>query len=428
MVTTPPEGTLRHARKQPRRRALRIVACAVAGAVLFVGTGAAALYHELSGNISSDYSIGDFRSPQPTVDDTATTPDASPSPTPSDPRAGEDYNVLLIGSDTRDGDNFDGTDIEGARADTTILVHIPADRSRVEAVSIPRDLLTEIPPCTVDEAGTMSYEQSNTMFNAAFSTGSQNGDVGLGAICTALTVERLTGVEVDDFAVVDFAGFRRMVNTIGGVPMCIPERLYNADAAIDLQPGFQTLDGDQALGFARMRKGRDDGSDINRIGHQQELLAAIVRHVESKNLVTDSLQLIQFLDALTSSLTTSSGLNSPFQLAGLAMAVAPIGAQGVTFVTMPIDYAGNRVVSNDLSELMWERLRNDVPLNSAQEAADDGEAPAGGEDADTGAPVDPGTATDPATEPDEGTDDGADATPEPTDPWEIKTGATEVTC
>lgn len=419
----PPRDNFRHARRLPRRHVLRAIACVTAAVVLFTGAGAFALYGELMGNVSKDYAVDDFRTSAPT-------PSASPSETesaPPDPHAGEAYNILLMGTDSRDGDNYDGTDITGARADTTILVHIPADRSRVEAISIPRDTLVDIPSCPMSADGSRtSYEQSweeQTMFNAAFATGAWEGDVGLGALCTLLTVENMTGLTIDDYAVVDFSGFKRMVDAIGGVPMCVPERLYSEEAVIDLQPGFQTLDGTQALGYARLRKGRGDGSDWNRIDHQQELLAAIVRQVMSKNLVTNSYQLIQFLDAVTSSLTVSQGLSNPLQLTGLATAIAPVGAEGVTFVTMPFEEYSenvNRVVQTDVTELMWERLRNDIPINSATPAPDDAGATAPGA-------TSPGTtAPDPA--PADPTSDTATPEPAPSDPWDVKTGLTEPAC
>lgn len=415
----PPRENFRHARRLPRRHVLRAIACVTAAVVLFTGAGAVALYGELMGNVSKDYAVDDFRTATPTP-----SPSASET-TPPDPHAGQPYNILLMGTDSRDGDNFDGTDITGARADTTILVHIPADRSRIEAISIPRDTLVDIPSCPMSADGSRSsYEQyweEQTMFNAAFATGAWEGDVGLGALCTLLTVENMTGLTIDDYAVVDFSGFKRMVDAIGGVPMCVPERLYSEEAVIDLQPGFQTLDGTQALGYARLRKGRGDGSDWNRIDHQQELLAAIVRQVMSKNLVTNSYQLIQFLDAVTSSLTVSQGLSNPLQLTGLASAIAPVGAAGVTFVTMPFEQYSeneNRVVQTDVTQLMWERLRNDVPINSA--TPDPGDAGATTPAPGASTPAQPATPADPTT----------DATPEPapSDPWDIKTGLTEPAC
>lgn len=414
---------------------MRTVACVLVGALTFVGTGAWALYHELTSNISSDYSLDDFRPTPTATPEPAETTDAPPV----DPRAGQDLNIVLIGSDSRGGENAAFGDEEGARSDTTILLHIPADRSRVEAISIPRDLLVDIPACQATADGAMSSPKTQAMFNAAFSLGSDGGDVGLGAICTSLTIEQLTGLHIDDYVVVDFVGFERMVDSIGGIPMCIPEPIDDRWADLVLDAGQQTLNGHDALGLARARKTLGDGSDISRIGRQQELLASLVRTVLAKDLVTDSYSLIQFLDAVTSSLTTSKGLGNPIQLAGLAMAVAPVGAGGVTFVTMPFDYAGNRVVANAQSEELWQRLRNDEPVNSAAaqtDGADATTAAAGTGDAGAGATAGDGDATldgvgDGATGAgagDQGTDGGAEPTDAPTDPWTVVTGTDGPVC
>lgn len=432
MASSSPSPSFRHARRIPRRHVLRALACALAGVVLFTGSGAWALYHELTGNISSDYSLDDFRTPG-TAGGTGEPDEEATTLEPTDPRAGRPYNIVLIGSDTRGGENAGfGAGLEGARSDTTILVHIPADRSRIEAISIPRDLLTDIPSCQTDADGTMSREQPGAMFNSAFSTGAENDDVGLGAVCTALTIEKMSGIHIDDFAVVDFVGFERMVDTIGGIPICIPERIDSPKANIVLEAGQQTLNGAQALGLARARtgEGTGDGSDISRIGRQQDLLAAVVRQVLAKNLFTDTYSLIQFLDATTSSLTTSQGLSSPIQLAGLAMAVAPVGADGVTFVTMPFDYAGARVVANGYTDQLWERLRNDQPVDSSQpvtptaeptQAGTDPAAPT--TDASTGADPSAATATGPADpEPTE------EPSPSATDPWAVVKGTDESVC
>lgn len=412
----------RHARRLLDRRWLRIVATSLVAVLAFSGTAVAAMYYTLTHNISSDYALEDFRpTPEATEEETE-------GADPTDPMAGQDWNILLIGSDSRDGENGDvsgdGDLFEGARSDTTILLHLPADRSRAEAISIPRDLLTAVPSCVTDADGTTSWAQDSAMFNSAFATGAMNGDVGLGAICTALTVEAMSGLTIDDYAVVDFTGFERMVDTIGGVPMCFPEALQDDLAGLDIAQGDQTLDGVQALALARARKSLGDGSDIQRIDRQQELLAAMVRQVLSLNLVTDSYALIQFLDAVTSSLTTSQGLGNPISLAGLALELAPIGAEGVAFVTLPFDPAGARVVANAQSEELWERLRNDEPLNSATPEPEPedtaGEtASASPNQTDSAEPTEEATTAPEQTE---------EPTQEETDPWEVLSADEGATC
>ncbi|GMA30609.1 LCP family protein [Litorihabitans aurantiacus] len=417
----------RHSRRIRRHGALRLVATVLVGALTFVGGGAFAVYTNFASNVGGGLDLEAMRTEAPVQPDPEDGPTTEAPPT--DPRAGQAINIVLIGSDSRDGENLaiGGGEEGGARSDTTLLVHVAADRSRVEAVSIPRDLLTAIPACPLDQDNLerTSGRQSSAMFNSAFSTGAAQGDVHLGAYCTALTVEGLTGLTVDEYAVVDFAGFQRMVDTIGGVPMCIPEPIVDPRSDLDLAAGQQTLDGQQALGLARARKiAGSDGSDIQRIDRQQELLAAVVRQVLSKNVVTDIKPLLDFLDAVTDSLSVSSGLANLMNLAGLATSLGSVGAGGVTFVTMPFDYAGARVVENGLSEQLWERLRNDEPIVTPEPEP---EPPVV---ADPGAPETPveGEGDPGAQPPVEETPD-----PEPTetptqDPWTVVRGTDETIC
>lgn len=128
------------------------------------------------------------------------------------------------------------------------------------------------------------------MFNSAFFFGSQTGDLGGGAACTVLTVEAWTGIRIDDFVLVDFNGFQAMVDSLGGVPMYIPEPISDSRAHLEIEEtGCQLLDGHDALGYARARYNifGSDGSDIARIGRQQELVAAIAREALTTRILTD---------------------------------------------------------------------------------------------------------------------------------------------
>src|SRR5690606_3875775 len=202
--------------------------------------------------------------------------------------------------DSRGGDNAgvvdDGTD--GARSDTTMIMHISADRSRVELMSIPRDTTIDVPACPTSSGGETA-PLYGTKFNGAFAQGVMTGgDVESGALCTMKTIETISDVRMDGFIVVDFAGFEKMIEALGGVEMCIPNDISSKKADnLVLSAGTQKLDGETALKYARARTGQGlgDGSDIGRIGRQQELMAALARTVLGQNLLTDSPQLLQFL-------------------------------------------------------------------------------------------------------------------------------------
>lgn len=378
---------------------LRGAALAVVAVLSLGGSGAAALYVRLNANISTIDASGLINTmPNPAVTGPAD---------PNDPSAGRDVNILLIGSDERDGENeaIGGSD-DGMRSDTTIVAHISADRTRVELISIPRDSLVRIPSCTMSNGATTS-PQSNAMFNSAFSIGADNGgDIASAAACTVNTVQENTGVRIDHFVVVDFAGFTRMVDSIGGVPICIPNDMTAPKAGLYLTAGQQTLDGTQALAFARARTGVGvgDGSDTNRLGRQQELLAAVIREVLGKNLLTDVTQLIRFLDSATESLSIDSGFSSISDMAGLAYGLRGLSAENISFMTIPFATAPsnpNRVVWTSEADTVWANVAGDRSMLT-------------GTSQDPAATADPGTATDPGATPEPGgTQPPAGVDPEP---------------
>ncbi len=387
----------RHARRPESHRVLRGTALAVTAVLAFGVTGAATAYTRFQGNIeSADVTrlLGDDR-PTPTVTE---------SPDPDDPKAGQALNILLIGSDVREGENATiGGEVEGMRSDTTIVMHVSADRSRVELVSIPRDTLVDIPACERSD-GTASRAHRG-QFNSAFSIGSESGQVSDAAACTIRTVEENTGVFINDYVVIDFAGFIRMIDALGGVQMCIPTDLRSPKAGLDLTAGTHVLDGATALAFARARTGEGlgDGSDTGRLGRQQQLLAATVQAVQSKNLLTDVPELLRFLNAATSAITASPDLASIPTMTGLAFSLRGTLGGNIAFMTMPFAPAPsdpNRLVMADEARQVWSNLSADLPALTppvaATEPPADATAPA--------APADPATPVDPTPTPTPGTD------------------------
>lgn len=297
------------------------------------------------------------------------TPSGSTETSPDDPNSGRAVNILVVGSDSREGDNdVDGAGASGTtagmRSDTTLIAHVSADRRHVEIVSIPRDALVDIPSCPLPD-GTTTYAQSNTMFNAAFATGAQTGDVAYGAACTILTVEQLTGLTIDDFVVVDFTGFTRVINALDGVPIYFEEDVSDSASGLNQVAGCHLLDGDQALAYARTRKALGDGSDISRIGRQQYLIKSVVNEALSASLLTNPTRTYDFLEASVSTLTTGTSLfGSLWGMAGFAMSLSSISGDNITMVTMPFDWAGARVtVNSTYAPQVWEALANDSPVD-----------------------------------------------------------------
>jgi LCP family protein required for cell wall assembly len=284
----------------------------------------------------------------------------------ADIAAGDAVNILLLGSDVRDGENgLIGGVVGGMRSDTTIIMHISADRSRVEFVSIPRDSRVKISDCQFFDGSTA--RGWTTKFNTAFSIGAANGNVAEAAACTAKTIYDLTGLLVDHYAVVDFTGFRDMVDAIDGVPMCIVNDVRSSKAQLDLQAGPQVLDGTQALAFARARTGTGlgDGSDLGRIERQQELMRNTLRKVLGMNLFTDATGLTQFVKAGASSLSTDETLGNVSFMVGLAYSLRNFDTANLQMITVPWAYPGDGsgdVVWTEEADALWAALINDRPV------------------------------------------------------------------
>ncbi|MER7929506.1 MULTISPECIES: LCP family protein [unclassified Streptomyces] len=246
-------------------------------------------------------------------------------------------NILLIGSDSRSGDgNAEyGRDSGTERSDTTILLHLAADRRSATAVSLPRDLMVDVPGCLRPD-GTRT-EPMFAMFNYAFQVG--------GSGCTIRTVEKLTNVRIDHHMVVDFHGFKDMVDAVDGVQVCLKRPVRDKAARLKLPAGRVTLDGEQALGYVRARKSLGNGSDTDRMDRQQGFLGALVNKVRSDDVLFNPAKLYPVLDAATSSLTTDPGLASLRGLYELVRGVRNIPTEHVRFLTVPREsyvYNANR--------------------------------------------------------------------------------------
>ncbi|GGX05732.1 LCP family protein [Streptomyces lomondensis] len=339
-------------RRRGRRRGRGIRATlAVCLALLVLAAGGAGwLYLKLDGNISTFDSGGlsDHR------------PEAGSS-------KGE--NVLVIGSDTRTGGNnaLGGGDKDDVgRSDTAFLLHVYADHRHALAVSIPRDTLVTIPPCRLPD-GSWTKAQPDTMFNAAYSVGqTAKGN----PACTQNTVEQLTGLRVDHTVVVDFKGFARLTDVVGGVKVCLPQDVYENDLDPHLtapgkllfHKGEQTVSGQKALDYVRIRHGIGDGSDIGRIKRQQAFVASLLKEVKSKGLTPANL--LPLAEAATRSLTVDPGLGSADKLISFAMSLKDIDLHNTKFVTLPWRYEGSRVaIVQPDADALWAALRADRTID-----------------------------------------------------------------
>ncbi|WP_236700463.1 LCP family protein [Allosalinactinospora lopnorensis] len=156
-----------------------------------------------------------------------------------------------------------------------------------------------------------------------------------GVQCLWKSVEELTDVHIDHFVMLDFIGFKDMVDAIGGIPMCIPEPIQDSKAGdLSLPAGEQTLDGEEALGYVRSRKGQGDGSDLSRIKRQQEFMGAMVTKVMSSEVLASPGNLYSFLGSVTEHITTDDELNVD-AMADIAIAMREVDLSDVNFITVP---------------------------------------------------------------------------------------------
>ena len=264
----------------------------------------------------------------------------------------EPLNILVMGSDTRTGQGKGyGPDTGGARSDTTLLVHLPADRETATVVSIPRDTIVDVPSCKTDTGMSSPYTDR---FNSAFSTG--------GPGCTIKTVEQNTGVFIDHFVIVDFSGFNNIVDALGGVDVCLPEPVFDVKSGLDLDAGVTTVTGDQALAFVRVRA-IGTGSDIDRIDRQQAFISSLIDKAKSSQTLINPVRLVRFLEAATKSLTTDPELGNLNRLRQLAQEVRNIPLKDITFITTPWivnpDDPNTVIWNTAKTDKLWDAIIND---------------------------------------------------------------------
>lgn len=278
-----------------------------------------------------------------------------------------DLNILVIGSDTREGLGTDeyGTNTEaGPNSDTNLLVHISADRESAYVISIPRDSMTMAPSDCDDPSSTVVNGEMR-QWNANFNEG--------GPACTVKTLEGLTGIFVDHVAVIDFNGFQSMVDALGGVNVCLPQPVEDEDAQIDLPAGRQRLDGHDALGYVRVRKSLGDGSDLQRIERQQAFMSSMAQEATRTSLLLRPDRLYSFLDAATKSMTADEDLGLSRMLS-IAASVKDLRMEDLVFITVPTEpYPAdtNRVQwEQPATDALWEAVRNDTPLPGQKSSSD----------------------------------------------------------
>lgn len=283
-------------------------------------------------------------------------------------------NILLIGSDSRN--SAENVKLGGSRdnvgskplADVQMLLHVSADRESASVVSIPRDTRVDIPKCTDPDTGE-TYPAKNTIINESLQRG--------GPGCTLATWQELTGVYIDHWMMVDFAGVVDMADAIGGVPVCVNQNVWDrplpgqrGGSGLKLKAGTHNVQGKQALQWLRTRHAW--GSDPLRAKAQHMYMNAMIRTLKKQNVFTDTGRLMGLAEAGTRALKVSEEIGTVKELYDLAMQLKSVPTSRITMTTMPwIEDPLNR---NHLlpkpvdADKMWAMLRDDVSFDKGGKA------------------------------------------------------------
>ena len=319
-----PSAPKRRGRTRKRHTIGKVLLATTLVLMMSTGLGTVWLYRHLNGNLN-------------VLDPTAqlsNRPDKLKVEGPKEP-----LNILVMGSDSRDceGCNIDNLTGGGQRSDTTILVHLSADRERAYGISIPRDSMVDRPDCKTEDGQTIPGAD-NVMWNEAFALG--------GPACTIQQFEQLSDVRLDHFVVVDFEGFQGMVDAIGGVEVCIPEPIVDPAHGINIDVG--------------------NGSDIGRMKRQQAFIGSMAHQVVTAGTLARPDHLVGFLNSATKSLTVDPGLKNVWKIAKLGVEFQGIGLDNIQFLTIPNipDPADpNRLVWEEpQAKQVWQKVARDEPL------------------------------------------------------------------
>jgi LCP family protein required for cell wall assembly len=306
-------------------------------------------------------------------------------------------NMLLVGSDTREGQGKGYGNDTSELADVIILLHVSADRKNATALSFPRDLLVPWPKCpsTSIPPGPGYLPQSLGQINATIANG--------GPGCTLLTVEALTGLDIPYLGMIDFKGVIEMSNAIGGVEVCVTQPIDDPYTFLKLDAGNHTLQGKDALKFLRTRHGVGDGSDLSRISNQQVFLTSLLRKVKSAGVLGNPIYLYSLASAAARNMKFSESLTDVNVMVAMAGALRDVDLDKMTFLQvpsrggLPAPYSGRVAPIYETANLIFEKLQKDEPIILA--AANGGEGAVVIEEPGASASPKPSTSPDPSALP-----------------------------
>ncbi|MEV6670884.1 LCP family protein [Streptomyces sp. NPDC051162] len=310
-----PKAAAGRRRPKPKKTAKKKVMLWTGGTLAFVlvggSLGAYLLYEHFNNNLSK-VDVG--------VDNAAVTKGP--------------VNILVIGTDKRSGKGNEGYGDDGSvgHADTTLLFHVSEDRSNATAISIPRDMITDIPECTTKQDGKTKAIPGSKGVRFNESLGQEDRDPG----CTWRTVEQLTGLKVSHFMMADFNAVKQLSTAVGGVEVCLGKDIDDPKSHLKLSKGRHDIEGEDALAFVRTRHSVGFESDLDRIKLQQQFLSSMIRKMKSGDTFSNPKKLYDLGDAATKSLTVDTGIGSVSDLTKLAKDLSRVNIKNITFATLPV--------------------------------------------------------------------------------------------
>ncbi|MDF4251030.1 LCP family protein [Streptomyces sp. WMMB303] len=283
-------------------------------------------------------------------------------------------NILVIGTDAREGKGNTGYGDAGSvgHADTTFLFHVSEDRSNATALSIPRDMITDIPDCEIkQENGSTKVIRGdqNVRFNTSLGQEDRN------PTCTWNTVEELVGVKIDHFMMADFNAVKELSTAVGGVEVCTEKAINDPKSHLKLKAGKHTVQGEQALAFVRTRHAVGFGSDLDRIKLQQQFLSSMIRKMKSGDTLSSPSKLFKLSDATTKALTVDPGIGSVKKLMALANDLKRVNIKNITFATVPVvDNPNNKatvLLNKSKADPLFRMVQEDKSLTGKNKKKSD---------------------------------------------------------
>ncbi|MEU9730438.1 LCP family protein [Streptomyces sp. NPDC048002] len=283
----------------------------------------------------------------------------------------EAFNILIIGTDKRTGEGNEGYGDKGSsgHADTTILLHVAEDRSNATALSIPRDLIVDIPECeTTLEDGSKDTVPGLQGVRFNRSLGESGRDPG----CTMQTVKEFSGIQVDHFMMADFNAVKTLTTAVDGVEVCLERAVDDDDSHLKLPAGESTVEGEEALAFLRTRKSFGNSGDLDRIKAQQQFLGSLMRKMSSSDTLTSPTKLLKLAEAATEALTVDKAIGKVGTLKDIALELKKVPPKNITFTTVPVKdnpaevVKATVVVNEATAPQVFDMIKSDVSFTEVK--------------------------------------------------------------